>query len=110
MPVTKQAIKRMKQTKVRAARNRHYSSEMKSMVKLLLGYVKTNEIEKAEKVLPKVVKAIDNAAKKNLIHGNNASRKKSRVQKAVNALKAGTEKKEAKKGEVKSKKTDEPKA
>ena len=91
MPITKQAIKRMKQDKVRTARNRHYSSHMKSMVKLILGYVQKKEEDKATKILPKVVKAIDTAAKKNLIHKNNASNKKSRIQRAVNTM--GAEKK-----------------
>ena len=86
MPVTKQAIKRMKQDVKRTARNRHYSSHMKSMIKLILGYAKKKETEKAVKILPKVVKAIDTAAKKNIIHKNNAARKKSRVQKAVNDI------------------------
>lgn len=84
MPITKQAIKRMKQSEVAKKRNKHYGSRMKSMVKLLLTYVQEGELEKAKKVLPDVIKTIDMAAKKNIIHGNNAAHKKSRVQKAVN--------------------------
>lgn len=91
MPVTKQAIKRVKQDKVRAQRNQHYKSHMKSMMKLILGYVGNNEAEKASKMLPKAVHAIDNCAKKNIIHKNNASRKKSLLQRALNAV-AGNQK------------------
>jgi len=40
MPVTKQVIKRVKQAEARYARNRHYSSRMKSMIKLIVGYIK----------------------------------------------------------------------
>ena len=76
----------MKQDKVRTARNKHYHNNMKSMIKLLLGYVQKKEFDKASKILPKVVKSIDTAAKKNLIHKHNASRKKSRVQRAINKL------------------------
>ncbi|MBU1683768.1 30S ribosomal protein S20, partial [Patescibacteria group bacterium] len=86
MPILKQAIKRMKQDRVRYARNRHYSSDMKSMIKLISGYIKKGETDKATKILPKVVKAIDTAAKKNLIHKNNAAHKKSHVQKALNDI------------------------
>ena len=76
----------MKQSRVKHARNRHYSSNMKSMIKLILGYIKKGESDKAVQVLPKVVKSIDIAAKKNLIHKNNAAHKKSRVQKALNSV------------------------
>ena len=63
------------------------------MIKLLLGHVEKGEMEKAKKLLPDVMSAIDTAAKKNLIHENNAAHKKSRVQKAVTA---GPPKKEEK--------------
>lgn len=84
MPITKQAIKRMKQSRTRYARNRHYSSHMKSMIKLILDYAKKGELDKANKILPKVVSSIDTAAKKNIIHKHNAAHKKSRIQKALN--------------------------
>ena len=74
----------MKQNRTRYARNRHYSSNMKSMIKLILDYAKKGELDKANKILPKVVSSIDIAAKKNLIHKNNAAHKKSRVQRALN--------------------------
>lgn len=97
MPITKQAIKRMKQTKVRTARNRHYGNDMKSLVKLMMGYVEKKEVDKAVKILPKVVKAIDTAAKKNILHENTAARKKSRLQRSLNTLqKGGAAKAEAK--------------
>jgi small subunit ribosomal protein S20 len=92
MPITKQAIKRMKQDRTRRARNKHYSSRMKSMMKLILGYLQKNEVEKAQKIHADVVKSIDTAAKKNLIHKNNAARKKSRIQRALTATKAGAKK------------------
>jgi small subunit ribosomal protein S20 len=98
MPIIKQAIKRMKQSRVRYARNRHYLSHMKSMIKLILDYAKKGELDKANKILPKVVSAIDTAAKKNIIHKNNAAHKKSRIQKALNVkdVKPKVEKKEVK--------------
>ena len=74
MPITKQAIKRMRQNQVANTRNRHYLSRMKSMIRLFLGYAQKNELDKAAKVLPEVTKSIDLAAKKNIIHKNNAAR------------------------------------
>ena len=41
MPITKQAIKRVKQDKVKTARNKHYGNHMKSMIKLILEYVQS---------------------------------------------------------------------
>ena len=108
MPITKQAIKRVKQDKKRTARNKHYGNHMKSMVKLLLEYVKKGEVDKATKILPKVVSAIDVASKKKLIHKNNAAHKKSLVQRAL--AKPPVEKKakamKGKKKEEKVEKTD----
>jgi len=66
---------------------------MKSMIKLLLTHVEKGEMDNAKKILPDVVSAIDMAAKKRIVHENNAARKKSRVQKAINA---GPPKKEEK--------------
>jgi small subunit ribosomal protein S20 len=106
MPITKQAIKQMKQSRVKCARNRHYISRMKSMIKLILDYVKKGDTDKAGKIMPKVISAIDTAAKKNLIHKNNAAHKKSRVQKA---LSAGAEVKDVKVKDVKVKAEKESK-
>jgi ribosomal protein S20 len=57
---------------------------MKSMIKLFLGYTQKGEFDKAAKILPKVVSSIDTCTKKNLLHKNNAARKKSRLQKMLN--------------------------
>ena len=84
MPIIKSAIKQMKQNRTARVRNKHYGSHMKSMIKLVLGYVETGELEKAKKILPDVIRAIDMASKKNIIHENNAAHKKSRVQRALN--------------------------
>jgi len=97
MPITKQAIKRMKQNRVTRARNKHYGSRMKSLMKLVLAHVEKGEMDEAKKALPEAIKAIDTAAKKNIVHQNNAARKKSKIQRAVNVG-------PAKKVEVKSKK------
>ncbi len=116
MPITKQVIKRMKQSNAARTRNKHYSSRMKSLVKLILTYVQTGDMEKAKKVLPEVIKSIDTAAKKNIIHNNNASHKKSRIQRAVNngpvkkAEKAPAKAKKAEVKKVETKKVEAKKA
>lgn len=112
MPVIKQAIKRMKQNEVRRQRNKHYSSDMKSLIKLILDYAKKGESDKAVKMHAKVVKAIDTAAKKNILHKNNAARKKSSIQRALNSMgeaKPKVEKKVEKKAPKKVVKKEEAK-
>ena len=47
------------------------------MIKKIIVLSKAGKKEEAKKLLPEVYKAIDTACKKNIIHPNNASRKKS---------------------------------
>lgn len=84
MPIIKSSIKRMKQNEVRHKKNRHYGSRMKSLIKLVLDFVNKGDMDKAKKTLPEAISAIDMAAKKNIVKKNNAARKKSKVQRAVN--------------------------
>lgn len=108
MPITKQAIKRMKQNETAKTRNKHFGSRMKSMIKLILTYVQNGEMDNAKKSLTEAVKAIDMAAKKNIIHKNNAAHKKSRIQRAINTgVAKEPEVKVAKKAEPKAKKVKE---
>jgi small subunit ribosomal protein S20 len=109
MPITKQVIKRVKQAETGRARNRHYGNRMKSLMKLLLGYVRKGEAEQVRKTMPEAMKAIDMAAKKNIIHKNNAARKKSRIQKAINTMGSAPKKEEkvVKKTAKKSEKAEE---
>ena len=83
MPIIKSSIKRVKQDKVKTARNRHYKSEMKSYMKLVMDYCAKGEIDKAKKAFARAVKAIDTAAKKKLIHKKNAARKKSLMERTL---------------------------
>jgi len=103
----------MKQNRMSRTRNKHYASHMKSMIKLILTYVEKGEMEKAKKILSDVISAIDIAAKKNIIHENNAAHKKSRVQKALNTgpvKKAGKAEKKIMKEETADAKEEKVKA
>lgn len=105
MPIIKSAKKRVLQAKKAYERNKHYNTRMRTMVKKVL---KETDAEKAEKLLPETYSAIDVALKKNILHKNNAARKKARVAKVVATLKTTAVKKETKKekvAEAKPKKT-----
>jgi len=84
MPITKSAIKAAKQAKKREARNKSLKTKMKTFIKKVLVLSKDN-VDEAKKVLPKAYSVIDTASKKNIIHPNNAARKKSQLAKAVDS-------------------------
>jgi small subunit ribosomal protein S20 len=95
MPVIKSAKKRMRQNIVRRERNFPVRSEMKTLIKKVLSLAKEGNLDEAVKLMPMAYGIIDKAAKKNIIHENNAARKKSRIARAVNELQAKGGKKSA---------------
>lgn len=82
MPRIKSAKKRMRQTKVRTARNKAARSELRTAVKRVRTAATPAEATDAMK---KAEAAIDRAGRKNLVHRNTAARTKSRLAKAINA-------------------------
>jgi small subunit ribosomal protein S20 len=85
-PVVRKSVKQAKQSKVREARNRITRNGMRSLIKLFQGYVQKKHADKAAKLLPQVMSAIDTSCKKGLIHKNNAANKKSGLQKMLSKL------------------------
>lgn len=79
MPIIKSAKKRARQTKIREARNRITKRNMRSAVKELMEDAKNNGGKKASELFKKAQSTIDTAVKKNVIHKNAGSRKKSRI-------------------------------
>ncbi len=88
MPIIKSAKKRVKQNEVARVRNHSQLSKMRSFIKNIVRWVEGGELKKAEDVFNDAQKAIDTCAKKNLIHKNNAARKKSRISKLISRAKA----------------------
>ena len=85
MPRTKSATKRARQSQVRHDRLMPYKTHMKTMMRKIRDAAKEGKTEEVKALLPKVQKSIDTAAKKNIIHRNNASRKKSSLAKLLAA-------------------------
>ena len=81
MPIIKSAKKRMKQNAVRRARRQPVKSLMKTMIRNVSDAAKSGDTKKVEELLPATYKAIDMAAKRNIIHKNTAARRKSSVAK-----------------------------
>ena len=83
MPITKSAKKAMRQSLSRKARNLRRKNTYKNALKELLKTASSGNKKEAEKLLPKVYKAIDKAAKTNVIAKNKAARLKSKAAKMV---------------------------
>lgn len=104
MPITKSAIKKARQDKVSRVNNRVVIDAYKKSIKTVKKLVAAGDKKKAQDELKNAYSKIDIAAKKNLIHKNNASRKKSLLSKMIKEIeirkvapKKPTVKKESKK-------------
>jgi len=102
MPQKNSAKKALRQSEKKRLLNLKYKKKMRELIKELRSLIKANKKAEAEKLLPKTYKAIDKAAKKNIIKKGNASRKKSRLTIAVNKINKTEKEKPAK--ETKKKK------
>ncbi len=88
MANTKSAEKRARQSLKRRDRNRDHVSTMRTAVKKLRKAVASGDSKSAQDLLTSTVKVVDSTAQKGIIHRNAAARTKSRLTRAVNALKA----------------------
>ncbi|MEW6382064.1 MAG: 30S ribosomal protein S20 [bacterium] len=78
--------KRTRQDKIRALRNRSRRSNLRTTIKKVLTSVADNNVSQAQATLQEAISAIDRAVAKNIIHKNNAARKKSQLMRKINAL------------------------
>ena len=83
MPITKSAKKALRQSKRKRVFNLRRQNKMKNLIKEIRLLVKEKKKTEAQKLLPDVYQAIDKAAKRGVIKKNTASRKKSRLTKAI---------------------------
>jgi small subunit ribosomal protein S20 len=83
MPITKGAKKANRASLRKRVFNIRRSREMNEVVKDLRKHVVAGQTKEAEEMLPKAQKAIDKAAKRGIIKGNTADRKKSRLVAAI---------------------------
>jgi small subunit ribosomal protein S20 len=87
MPNTKSAAKAMRQSIKRRSHNLEIKDKFKSAVKEVKSLIATGKKSDAVKALEKAMSELDKAVKKNVIVKNAASRKKSRLAKAIAKLK-----------------------
>jgi small subunit ribosomal protein S20 len=85
MPNNAAAEKRMRQERKRRLRNRMVKSIVKTEITKARQAIDTGS-ESAEEAVREAVSELDRAAKKGVIHRNNAARRKSRLMKQLNAM------------------------
>ena len=84
------AKKALRQSKKHRENNRQYKSKIKKVARSIDDAIKSNNLNEAEKMLPIYFKAIDKATKKNILHKNTASRRKSLYARKISRTTAPT--------------------
>lgn len=84
MPNIKSAKKRVKVIATKTAQNRALNSALKTQIKKANAAIESNAADKADAVRV-AVKKIDQAAAKGILHKNTAARRKSALEKKLNA-------------------------
>lgn len=84
MPIKKSAKKAVRQSRKRRVNNLRKKRNIKRLQKEVKGLISKKKIKEAKKLLPRIYKALDKAAKTGIIKKNTASRKKSRIAKLIN--------------------------
>ena len=87
MPITKSAKKSIRKDKKRTRINIQRKNKVKDLLKKVRGLIAQNKKDEAKKLLPQIYKILDKTAKTGVIKKNNASRRKSRITKAINKIK-----------------------
>ena len=85
MPNNAAAEKRMRQEQKRRLHNRSVKSIVKTQVTKARQAITANAGDDAQEAVRLAVSELDRAAKKGVIHRNNAARRKSRLMKQLNA-------------------------
>jgi small subunit ribosomal protein S20 len=81
MPIIKSAIKKAKQDEKARAANRLIKANYRKASKEVRNFAVEGKMEDAHKALKAAFSTLDKAAKKKVIHKNNASRRKARLAK-----------------------------
>jgi small subunit ribosomal protein S20 len=88
MPITSSAKKALRASKKKRVFNQRRKDTMSSVIKKIKKFITDKNTKEAVALLSEAYKAIDKAAKTNLIKKNAAARKKSRLSKLIKKAKA----------------------
>ena len=82
----KSAIKRLRSAERRRLHNRVYRGQARTAIKKARLLMDEGHLEEAREAVRVAVAALDKAAKKGIIHKNNAARRKSRLMRQLNQV------------------------
>jgi len=85
----KSALKAHRQSLKRRARNRIVKGHVRGAIKRTRAAIAAGDLTAAQTLLREAVSHLDRAAKKGVLHPNNAARRKSRLMKLLNRAAAG---------------------
>lgn len=88
MANTRAAQKQIRASRKRRLRNKSVRSRSKTMVRKAEELIFSGQVKEAEAAVKTAVSSLDKAAGKGILHPNNAGRRKSRLMKKLNQLKA----------------------
>ncbi|MBT8044185.1 MAG: 30S ribosomal protein S20 [Verrucomicrobiae bacterium] len=83
MANSKSALKRVRQTETRTARNKSLTSRMKTLRKKAIDAAEAGDKDAAQKAFSEFSSAVDKCAKNNIIHANKAANLKSKTIKHI---------------------------
>ena len=86
MPRLKSAIKRVRTSERNRVHNLGYKTQIRTLIKKVQNLVTKKDAASAINAASEAFAVIDRAATRNIIHLNNASRKKSRISKWLKSL------------------------
>jgi small subunit ribosomal protein S20 len=86
LPNIKSAKKRVKVIKAKTLRNQIIKSQLKTHIKKFEALVEQGSAEEAKKAFALVVKKLDQATAKGVLHKNTSSRKKSKLMLKLNKI------------------------
>ncbi|MGM0436979.1 MAG: 30S ribosomal protein S20 [Bacillota bacterium] len=87
MPIIESAKKRVRSSKKKEEVNRQWKDKVKNAIKDYEKLIEEKKVEEAEEKLNETKSVIDKAVKNNILHQNNAARKKSSLTKMLNEIK-----------------------
>lgn len=90
MPQRKSAIEELRKSRKRRLHNLDIKTDLKKTIKRFLKAVRDNNPDDAKSVITLVYKKIDKAAKRNILHKNTASRRKSRYMRLLKTITASS--------------------
>ena len=88
MPNTASAKKRLRQNVDRRARNRSAKTAIRNLTRSVRESIAAADVAKSEEAYGKLVSKLDRASAAKVIHANAAARTKSRLTKAIKAIKS----------------------